>query len=427
MPLNTFTLGLTIGDLPEFCGPDDLSEAIVSIRESELERYDGDNKWLSPISNDGIRRLITLAYYTSFAAEEGRYPRFRLISANYNADSIRYATSFETQISDVESLRRLAPAVSETDGALLVTERDGVLLCIGSVILGDMGYGTKIGRPEIGGVGRSPSLVVRVDHPGCLRATEFFTLVLDGGRIQQVVPYNLVPQTQELWRHLAAQMVDSTASIYGEESRAFFGGTHTLAQVIHKAWSRVLATTIDKQHGGAFVILPTEGKPKNFDIHCKYPAQMRFREDILQFWQSCVSCAIARDDRERAIDNWSRRRAIVFSKAEILAGLSSVDGCVVLDQHLRVLGFGGEIRVDEKMVKAAPRALRNIKTGQPMEDELKQMGTRHRSACRLAQVHPGIIVFVISQDGDLRIFCSDESNVFGFDRLHAWVHQYESE
>ncbi len=430
MPLNTFTLGLTIGDLPEFCGPDDLSDGIISIRESKLESHGSDSKWLSPISNEGISRLITLAYYTSFAAEEGRYPCFRLMSTDFFENSIWYAADFNTPINDVESLRRLAPAVSETDSALLIKERDGVLLCIGSVIVNDMGFSTKIGRPEIVGVGQSPSLIVRVDGPGCIRATETgFTLVLDRGRIRQVVDYWNVQQIRDLWVNLATQMVDSTASIHGEESRKYFGGTHSLAQFIHKAWSKVLTTAIDKHHGGAFVLLPKQGKPEDFDIRCKYPAQMRFGEDILQFWLSCFKHAAARDDRERdkSTDAWSWRRTSVFAKAEILSALSSVDGCVVLDRNLQVLGFGGEIRVYDDKVKKAPRALKNLKTGQlTPEDELEQMGTRHRSAYRLAKVHPGIIVFVISQDGDLRIFCSDESHVFGFDRLHAWVHQYES-
>jgi len=431
MPLNTFTLGPTIGDLPEFCGPDDLSDIMIALRKSQLEQHEGDAGWLSPISDAGIRRLIQVAYHTSFAAEEGRYPRFRLINTDHGTDSIWFAADFNTPINDVESLRRLAPAASETDGALLITEHDGSLLCTGSVIVSEMGFGTMIGRPEIVGVGRSPSFIVRVDGPGRLRATEtFYTLLLDRGRIRQVVDYGFVRQVRGLWDELAAQMVESTALIHGAESRTYFGGSHTLAQFIHKAWSRVLAAAIDNHHGGAFVVIPGIGKPEDFDIRCKYPAQMRFGDDIRQFWESCVSHAAARDEqeRERAIHAWNWRRAAVFTKADILAGLSSVDGCVVLDRNLQVLGFGGEIRVDNQRVQTAPRALRNLKTGQlTPEDELERMGTRHRSAYRLAKVHAEIIVFVISQDIDLRIFCSDESNVFGFDRLHAWVHQSESE
>ena len=115
------------------------------------------------------------------------------------------------------------------------------------------------------------------------------------------------------------------------------------------------------------------------------------------------------------------------SNAEILAGLASVDGCVVLDRKLNLLGFGGEIRVDPTEVEKAPRTLRNLKTGDAMpESEVEQLGTRHRSAYRLTKVHPGVIAFVISQDGDLRVFCSDDNDVFGFDRLHAWERDHES-
>jgi hypothetical protein len=433
MPLNTFTRGLSISDLPEFCGPDDLSDAIISIRQSKLDRHGGDARCLAPISDDGIRRLIQVAYFTSLAQEEGRYPQFRCVNVDAGKPPIRLAASCTVPITDVESLRRLAPAASETDGALLVTERGGSLVCMGFMIVNDMGFAANIGRPEIVSVGLSPSLIVRVDGPGRLRASESgHTLILARGGMWEVVDYRVVPAVRKLWDDLAARMVDKMAEAYGEESRAYFGGYHGLAELIHKVWSRVLAGAIDRLHGGALVILPSEGSLEGFDIHCKYPVEMRLGDDILEFWKSCVHHAEARNDdqheRDAATQAWSWRRAALFTKAEILAGLSSVDGCVVLDRNLQVLGFGGEIRVDDQKVYAAPRALRNLRTGQlTPEAELEQYGTRHRSAYRLAKVSPGTIVFVISQDGDLRIFCSDEETVFGFDRLHAWVHQYEAQ
>ncbi len=428
MPLNTFTLGLSFTDLPEFCGPDDLSDAIVSLRNSE--RSGRGSAWFAPISDDGVRRLIKLAFFTSLVAEEGRYPRFRMINTNAPEGSIWWAASFDTPISDVESLRRIAPVASATDSALFITERDGALNCTGSMIVGDMGFSTKIGRPEIVGVGRPPSLTLRVDGPGRIRVSEgHYTIMLDGGRMRQVVDYRLVPQVQELWNALATQMVDSIAQIQGEESRKYFGGFHALGEFIHKAWSCVLASAIDRGHGGAFIVLPTTGSPEEFDIRCKYPAQMQFGDDIREFWLNCVNYGQSKDDgeREQALHHWNWRRAAVFTKARILAGLSSVDGCVVVDRCLKVVGFGGEIRIDDGKLQATPRTLRDKKTGGLLpEANVEQMGTRHRSAYRLAKTHPGIIAFVISQDGDLRVFCSDEHDVFGFDRLHAWVHDHES-
>ena len=427
MPLNTITFGPPLTDLPEFCGPDELTDAVIRLRKYQLERI-GEG-YLSPISDAGIRRLIKLAYYTSLVAEEGRYPHFRLICTKESGDSIFATANFEVEIDGVEAFRRLAPSVSETDGALRVVERDGGLHCTGSMIVSEMGFGAPIGRPEIVSGGRSPSLIVRVDGPGCIRATEgSYTYVLEGGRIRQVVDYGMIKQLQGLWDKLVGQMVENTASIYGEDSRKYFPDAPP--GLIHKAWSKVLATTIDKHHGGVFVVLPTEGNPEDFGIHCRYPAQMDFGDDILQFWQSCINHATkgARES-ERAIRRWNWRRAAVFDKAGVLAGLSSVDGCVVLNRNLQVLGFGGVIQVNEQQAQEAARTLKNLKTGEPVreEDALNGLGTRHRSAYRLAKVYPGMIVFVISQDGDLRVFCSDEDYVFGFEHLHAWVHSYESE
>jgi hypothetical protein len=423
---------LPIPDSPELSGPDELAQVLISLRQAVRSRIDhiGSGK-LAPISNEGLRRLISLAYYTSLATEEGRFPRFKLINTDQQEVNLRGAARFNTPIDDVGTMLRLAPSVEDTDAALIIAEVDGELRCAGSILVSDMGIGSRMGRPEIVSVGRGHTLIIRVDGPGRLRATEQgITLILDRGRIRQVVDYILVSQVSELWKQLATRMINQTAAKLGEETRSLFKGTYTLAQRIHKSWSGVLATTIDKQHGGAFAVLPAGGPTENFDIFCKYPARLDFGEDILQFWISCLRHALVKDDqeREKAEYNWLRRREILATKAGIVAGLSAVDGCVVLDRSLKVLGFGGEIRIGAAKGQAAPRMLRDFKTGRPIpEVELEQMGTRHRSAFRLAKVHPGTIIFVVSQDGELRIFCSNEEAVYGFERLHAWVHQYEAE
>jgi hypothetical protein len=195
MPLNWFTRGLSVDDLPEFCGPDDLSDAIISIRKFRLDQLGDHASLLAPISDDGIRRLIQVAYFTSLAQEEGRYPQFRCVNADVRRSEIRLAASCTVPINDVESWRRLAPAASETDGALLVTERDGSLVCMGFMIVNDMGCAANIGRPEIVSVGLGPSLIVRVDGPGRLRASELgFTLILARGRMWEVVDCRALPE-----------------------------------------------------------------------------------------------------------------------------------------------------------------------------------------------------------------------------------------
>ncbi len=54
----------------------------------------------------------------------------------------------------------------------------------------------------------------------------------------------------------------------------------------------------------------------------------------------------------------------------------------------------------------------------PRDELLKPFGERHKSAFYLCQQVPGSIAFVISQDGDLRIFASDEKRVYFADHVH---------
>ena len=432
MALNSFTVGLQIADLPQFSGPRDLSNTFVLIRR-HLNPQTADAVPRAPISDAGIHRLVQLAYQTSLAEEEGRFPEFKLVNAHLDPSDSSLAATLDVRLDDLDSLRRLAPAVSGTHAGLLVVEDgdgDG-LRCTGILLTGEMGRDIKIGRPEIVPIGRQPSLVVRVLGPASLRLTEgWYTLVLERGRIRQIVDYGLVAQVSELWKDFAGRVLDRIVTRRGDQARHYFGGADTLADFTHKAWSRVLSRAMERRHGGSFVILPGSGRPEDFDIRCTYAPSIALGEDIHDFWDTCIEHSLSKDSegREEADHAWNWRRSAVFAKADIVSGLSSVDGCVVLDRNLRVSGFGGEILVDRARVNQEARDLRNLKTGDLMPvSELDRLGTRHRSAYRLAKAHPGVIAFVVSQDGDLRIFTSTQDDVFGFDRLHAWVHQSESE
>ena len=57
----------------------------------------------------------------------------------------------------------------------------------------------------------------------------------------------------------------------------------------------------------------------------------------------------------------------------------------------------------------------------PLSDEkMKAYGARTRSAVQLCQACPGAMAFVVSQDGDLRIFVRDGEAVRLFDHAAYW-------
>src|SRR6185295_2406861 len=103
-----------------------------------------------------------------------------------------------------------------------------------------------------------------------------------------------------------------------------------------------------------------------------------------------------RDNTLEAPEDRVRRKTVAWQHLLALSDTvdraTSVDGCVVLTRKLQLLGFGGEIRV-------------------PTEhslDEDRHTGTRHRSAARFCKKFPGAIALVVSQDGQVSIFCTDQ-------------------
>lgn len=82
--------------------------------------------------------------------------------------------------------------------------------------------------------------------------------------------------------------------------------------------------------------------------------------------------------------------------------LSRIDGAVVIDEELRVFGFGAKLTGDgENFLVYSADAL----TGTTDRVPLASLGgTRHQSAARYVHSNPESMVFVASQDGRLSLF-----------------------
>jgi hypothetical protein len=91
--------------------------------------------------------------------------------------------------------------------------------------------------------------------------------------------------------------------------------------------------------------------------------------------------------------------------ADVVAGLSGVDGAVVLRSDLRVLSFGTEIVLDTAVPVVAYEASGGVRrTAEWPVVDSEDFGMRHRSAIRCVAVAERTAAFVVSQDGTVT-FC----------------------
>ncbi len=127
----------------------------------------------------------------------------------------------------------------------------------------------------------------------------------------------------------------------------------------------------------------------------------KFIENLLTFWGKPRVC----DTHMRLIEG--------------IGDLAGVDGCVVLNRQFDVLGFGAIVTPDSnENFKTAKLPVVNEK-GMALDrvSILKNRGTRHRAAIRLCDMNEYCVVFVVSQDGDIRLFVREAEQIVFVDNV----------
>jgi DNA integrity scanning protein DisA with diadenylate cyclase activity len=87
--------------------------------------------------------------------------------------------------------------------------------------------------------------------------------------------------------------------------------------------------------------------------------------------------------------------------AKFIAGLTAVDGAVLLTDRLRLLGFGAEVLTEAKKVESV-RAATSELADTFTEVPISAFGTRHRSAFRFCSSLEPSVAFIMSQDGGVK-------------------------
>jgi hypothetical protein len=95
--------------------------------------------------------------------------------------------------------------------------------------------------------------------------------------------------------------------------------------------------------------------------------------------------------------------------------LTRVDGLVLLDQTLRVRGFGVEITCSDEPSEVFVAGRR--KATRLKRIDYHHYGTRHRSMMRYCSQVPESVGFVVSQDGDVRVMTQVEGQLIMWENI----------
>lgn len=198
----------------------------------------------------------------------------------------------------------------------------------------------------------------------------------------------------------------------------------TLAQQMAK---RLIAAIQASHHGGMLIIVPPERGPELLEenpiLNVKYKfmateARARYWTLILAIMEIMAKMSVGEAGKvrgwheyEMAVnDSLLSLDEALFEMSYLIAGLTAVDGAVVLSKRFEILGFGSEITYSASDVRQVARAL-DIEGNQFIMERIDGFGTRHRSAYRFASYMPGSITIVISQDGGVQFVSARDSVV----------------
>ncbi len=388
-----------------------------------------------------LRDACNVLYSSSLLKEEGRPVRARVILAPPEAFSAldgppdgAHAVRFTaTHPFTANEIKRLSPAAGFFHSVVGVwPDRDRGFRIWGLLNTGPRWMNLAAGGRKPLGM-ELPYPMIHVRDPGWLLFYRGYELIADWRGRELHGPQLDVFRSKllsERFTRPRMKMVEELADgrlpgnlgmrEYGELSR----------RVAVQFTRRVINLVRTSGHGGSVVILPDGERGLEAAtrwIDCKYTAAaddagMRFRHllqaIIRRVGELCpAGCGaeeawqIFRNSQDPELD---RLEEAFFELARFLSDLMQVDGVLVLDSQVRVIGFGGEIRVDRNVFQVSQA---HDLDGELLSDwNVQADGTRHRSVYRLCSVEPEIFGFVISQDSNVRMIANvNEMVVF-------WMH-----
>ena len=383
-----------------------------------------------PHSKAVLHKLVNEAFAASLRSEEGRPVLCQLL---YDPKLTQVTSTFGDPLDyTAHSLVKLAPTINIGFRWVVVApEQPGsdrlkiIGICdpeLSPVALHPMrvfGGGLSAHQPDTLGIKLS------VLGPGCVRIQSgpyFFEL----RNCCINFPYSVLQiKNVHEWYEAAAHCLDFSqvpvdSVVDGAKGEVVVSEDHwrmNARGLVRRTWGSILAKVCNARHGGTFLVVTkiadlSELVRFTYPLHCD-----QLQADIQK-----------RANFEPGLSNPGRRRSMAgsalddahFSErnlartSDLVASFAAVDGAVVLEHDLTLLGFGAEILGTE-----VPTEGDSVKCvhppRKPQYKPLSSFGMRHRSAYRFCKEVEGAIAFVVSQDGDLRIFCESGGEVTLFE------------
>ena len=383
----------------------------------------------SPPPLEKLAIVLSTCFQASLLREEERPISFRLIMGHVDAfppdggppDGFHVLPFAQPREFTTSEIRRLSPAV-EFHRAMIGATCTSEELMIWGVIHTGPRWVREISGGRDANLDLPMMLIVYVNGPGDLAVycgsqiiARLNEGVIERGSVDifrsRWLPAHFADVREEVMQlHLAAReeaFANDPSKPWAMVDPDFM---RTLAQHVLR---RTVSIIRSQRHGGTMLFLPPE--PENDgSLAVKYPfvrspGRGRFRSVMVDIMNALAEIHAGMTEELVGWRTYSQSThpaiadldEAVFEVGHLFAGLSAVDGALVLTRRLEVHGFGAEISSQLPPVERVWRALDSEGT-RVVPELAERYGTRHRSVFRLCDRYPEVIAIVISQDGHVK-------------------------
>jgi hypothetical protein len=382
------------------------------------------NKQIAPPSEKALREVLSVCFQSSLMREEERPITFRLFLGEASelpddggpprgVQVLPLATPREFNPGEI---RRMSPAVDFHRAMIGVSWINGELKIWGLIYTGP-GWIREVHGGRDFQVDLPQLMIVHVRGQGNLAVycgNEVVATLHEGE-----VELGDVDVFRSRWlRSLFADVREEVMALHLAAREHASGPWATVdpnfvRMLAQHVLRRTVSTICSQKHGATLLFLPPD--PENDgSLTIKYPfvrspGRGRFRSVMVEVMNTLAELHSHDTDRMVGWKTYSEspHPAITelddaaFEVGHLFAGLSAVDGALVLTRRLEVHGFGAEISHQLPPVHHVWRAL-DIEGTRVAPDLAERFGTRHRSVFRLCERYPEVLAIVISQDGHVR-------------------------
>jgi hypothetical protein len=402
--------------------PDDgrvFPEHLISAFWNYLRQYENERLITRVDSEEQLANLVYPAFQASLSSEEGRQVRLRVV---FNLKPKQFTVQFaEPAPYSAGQLVKLAPTINLSSRWLVAIsdETSQSLIRIEGILDSDilpldqieqrMGY-ERFYPPNEG-------LRLAVLGAGWLRlSTIFATFELRDCCLRKRLLVGRIKHVSDWLRKVPSYLaIEDTAT------------AAAVPAFVRRFLVNVLAKISEARHGGCLLVLTSHVELSSLPLKIKYRVDSSIAQMVVTDRSSVgfkVSLKGRLSGKDVSIgpikiiyDDSSFADALMLDKGlaqtvDLVSSLAAVDGAVLLSHDLCIIGFGAEITVSEKPTT-------DEKINRPAAHPPTDFGMRHRSAIRFCQEVPHTLAFVVSQDGNIRLFHNIDGIVCQWEELSA--------